>query len=266
MFNLSQPDSRLSASDAKELATDQIDDLPLPEIEGSSLDPDDIWPIVARAAVGQTSVWEICSQTDDTPCDDAVRDWLHTIDQNDLEEAANELLAEQATEVLDLSRSRTVLLDFVDNPFHGVFDSEDGEVCQMKATDGTTACHRYCTAFTLTTGKRLTLALTTVRSDKPTADAVERILDRVGSLPFETEVYLADRGFYIGQFLRSARQQALVVVPVVPKGDRLTEKLDTSASKWDEYTMTKAVSGSFSSRSQSVSPITTEIVVRTVKS
>ena len=100
----------------------------------------------------------------------------------------------------------------------------------MQATDGTTTCHRYCTAFTLTTGKRLTLAVTKVRSDEPTADAVERILDRVGSLPFETDVYLADRGFYIERFLWSARRRAPVVVPVIPKGDRLTEKLSVSAS------------------------------------
>jgi hypothetical protein len=78
----------------------------------------------------------------------------------------------------------------------------------MKTTDGTTTCHRYCTTYTLTQGKRLTLAVTKVRSDKPTADAVKCILDRIGSFPFETDVYLADRGFYIEQFLRSARQQA----------------------------------------------------------
>ncbi|WP_240145862.1 ISH3 family transposase, partial [Halococcus salsus] len=239
MFDPTQPDDRLSATDAKELAHDQISDLPLPGIEGSPLDPGDIWPVVARAAVGQTSVWEICSQTDETPCDDAVREWLHTVDQDDIEAAANELLADQATEVLDLSRSRTVLLDFVDNPYHGTFDDEEGELCRMKATDGTTTCHRYCTAFTLTTGKRLTLALTKVRSDEPTADAVERVLDHVGSFPFETDVYLADRGFYIERVLRSARQQAPVVVPVVPKGDRLKQKLETSVSKWDSYTMYK---------------------------
>ena len=239
MFDPTQPDDRLSATDAKELAHDQISDLPLPGIEGSPLDPGDIWPVVARAAVGQTSVWEICSQTDDTPCDDAVRDWLHTVGQDDLEETANELLAEQAMEVLDLDRSRTVLLDFVDNPYHGTYNDEGGELCRMKATDGTTTCHRYYTAFTLTTGKRLTLALTKVRSDEPTADAVERVLDHVGSFPFETDVYLADRGFYIERVLRSARQQAPVVVPVVPKGDRLKQKLETSVSKWDSYTMYK---------------------------
>ena len=110
MFDITQPDDRLSAADAKELAQDQIDDLPLPGIEGRALDPGDSWPVVVRAAIGKTSVWEICSQTDDTPCGDAVRDWLHTIDQDNLENAANDLLAEQATAVLDRSRSRTVLL------------------------------------------------------------------------------------------------------------------------------------------------------------
>ena len=239
MFDVTQPDDHLSSSDAKELAQDQIDDLPLPGIEGSPLDPGDIWPVGTRAAVGQTSGWEICSRTDDTPCGDAGRDWLHTIDQDDLEDAANELLATQATEVLDLDRSRTVLLDFVDNPYHGTDDDEAGELCRMQATDGTTTCHRFCTAYTRTAGKRLTLAVTKVRSDEPTADAIEDTLDRVDSLPFETEVYLADRGFYIERFLRSARQRAPVVVPVVPKGDRLTEKLDVSASTWDDYTMYK---------------------------
>ena len=93
MFDITQPDDRLSSSDAKELAHDQIDGLPLPGIEGRALDPGDIWPVVTRVAVGKTSVWEICSQTAGTPCGDAVRDWLHTIDQDDLEDAANELLA-----------------------------------------------------------------------------------------------------------------------------------------------------------------------------
>ena len=42
--------------------------------------------------------------------------------------AANDLFAEQVTEVLDFDRSRTVLLDFVDNPYHGTYDEEEGEL------------------------------------------------------------------------------------------------------------------------------------------
>ena len=57
--------------------------------------------------------------------------------------------------------------------WHAGNDGEEGELCRIEATDGTTTCHRYCTAFTLTAGKRLTLAVTKVRSDESTADAVE---------------------------------------------------------------------------------------------
>jgi len=50
VFNVTQPDDCLSAPDAKELAQDQINDLPLPGIEGRALNPGDIWPVVTRAA------------------------------------------------------------------------------------------------------------------------------------------------------------------------------------------------------------------------
>lgn len=48
-------------------------------IEGSPLDSDDIWPVVTMASVNQSSVWDVTSQTDDTPCDDTVMDRLHTL-------------------------------------------------------------------------------------------------------------------------------------------------------------------------------------------
>jgi hypothetical protein len=48
-------------------------------IEGSPLDSGDIWPAVTMASVNQSPVLEVTSQTDDTPCDDTVMDWLHTL-------------------------------------------------------------------------------------------------------------------------------------------------------------------------------------------
>jgi len=50
-----QPDGCLSATDVKELAEDLVDQLPLPGIESSPLDPGDIWPAVTLAAVNKTS-------------------------------------------------------------------------------------------------------------------------------------------------------------------------------------------------------------------
>lgn len=66
--------------------------------------------------------------------------------------------------------------------------------------------------YTLTHDGRLTLALTAIRSDESTADAVEDLLDRNSSLLLETAVVLADRGVSIDRVLCSACQQALVAV------------------------------------------------------
>ena len=148
------------------------------------------------ASVNQSSVWEVTSQTDDTPCDDTVMNWLHTLHRDQLEMATSLLFRHLAITILDPDRSRIVSIDFVDNPYHGSLDDESGELCKTTPADGTTTCHRYCTAYAVSNGKPVTLALTYVRSDEKEADAVECVLDRVGTYPFEIDLLLADRGFY----------------------------------------------------------------------
>jgi len=81
VFIIPQPDVCLSATDVKELAEDVIRQIPLPGIDGSPLDPDDIWPAVTLAAVNQTPIWETCKDNDNSPCDDTVIDWLHTLNR-----------------------------------------------------------------------------------------------------------------------------------------------------------------------------------------
>jgi len=105
---------------------------------------------VERAATDTTSVHHVVENTDETPDDDeTVMDWLRTIDADALEDVVNDLLAEPPT-ILDLI-GRFVIIDFVDNPYHGSYLTHPREVCSMKPRDGTTNCHRYCTAFVLDT-------------------------------------------------------------------------------------------------------------------
>ena len=238
MFNLPEPDGCISASDVKELAKALILPLPLPGVEGSPLDPDDIWLVVILACVNQTSIWETCSDTDETPCDDTVLTWLHTLDRGWLEFAANLQLRRLAMTILDPDQSRIVSIDFVDNPYHGESE-QDGELCSMAPKDGTTTCHRYCTAYVVSNGKPVTLAMTYVRSDEKEADAVERILDRVAAYPFETELILADSGFYNERVIRRSREIGGTIVHVPRKGDRLKAKLDTHKSYMTTYHMCK---------------------------
>ena len=239
MFTIPQPDGCLSATDVKELAEDLVEQLPLPGIEGSPLDPGEIWDVVTLAAVNQTSVWETCKDNDNASCDDTVMDWLHTLNREWLERIANDLLKEMAMTILDPDRSRIVSIDFVDNPYHGTYNDESGELCRIAAKDGTTTCHRYCTAYLVSNGKPVTLATTYVRSDEKEADAVERILDRIGAYPFDTDLLLADRGFYNERILRRSRDIAATVVPVQKKGKRMKKKLDTHCSYMTTYRMYK---------------------------
>jgi len=135
----------------------------------------------------------------------------------------------------------------------------------MKPRDGTTNCHRYCTAFVLDTKKPLTLAITPVVSDEDAADAVGRVLDRVEQLPFEVDAILADRGYYQERVIRRARATAPVVLPVIKRENGFSIN-STHASYWTEYAMYRAKTESFSSRTRSVSPTTTATAARTAKS
>jgi len=239
VLNLPNPDGYLSASDVKDVAADIIGLLPMPGVEGSPLDPGDIWLVVILACVNQTSIWETCKDTDGTPCDDTSLTWLHTLNRGWLEVAANLLLGRLAMTILDPDRSRIVSIDFIDNPYHGVHHADDGELCSMAPKDGTTTCHRYCTAYVVSNGKPVTLAMTYVRSDEDEADAVERVLARVENYPFEIELLVADSGFYNERVIRRAREIAATVVHVPKKGERMKDKLDVHKSYMTTYRMYK---------------------------
>ena len=79
--------------------------------------------------------------------------WLHTLQRGWFEFGANLRFRHLALTILDPDRSRIVSIDFVDNPYHGQPDEDDGELCSSSPTDGTTACHRYCTAYVVSNGK-----------------------------------------------------------------------------------------------------------------
>ncbi len=239
MFKIPDPDDYLSASDVKDVAEEVIAPLPLPGVEGSPLDPGDIWLVVILACVNQNSIWDTCNDTNGTPCDDTVLTWLHTLDRDWLEFVANLLLGRLAMTILDPDRSRIVSIDFIDNPYHGEYYDDDGELCTMAPKDGTTTCHRYCTAYVVSNGKPVTLAMTYVRSDEDEADAGEHALARVENYPFEIDLLLADSGFYNERVIRRARDIAATVVHVPKKGERMKDKLDTHKSYMTTYRMYK---------------------------
>ncbi len=141
--------------------------------------------------------------------------------------------------ILDRSGSRIASIDVVDNPSHGEQYADEGELCLLAPKDGTTTCHRYCTAYVVSNGKPVTLAMTYVRNDEDEADAVDCVLARVENYPLEIDLLLADSGFYNERVNRRARDIAATVVHVPKKGERMKEKLDTHESYMTAYRMYK---------------------------
>ena len=233
---LTDPDEFISNAQLKSLSMELLALIPLPGIEGSPLDPEDIMEVVLRAAVGTTSVNGVTENTSETPNREPVMDWLHTLKKDAMLDAVNDILAMVAMTVLDPSRSRTVCIDFMDNPFHGYPEDED-EFRRMQARDGTTKCHRYCTAFVIARGKPLTLAIEPVAGEDSNADAVERVLARVETYPFEIERILIDRAAFAGDVIGVLRETAPPVFPVKTGKDSLREKLSVNASYMTEETI-----------------------------
>lgn len=233
---LTDPDEFITNSQLKTLALEVLELVPMPGIEGSPLDSGDIMEVVLRAAVGTTSVNGVTTNTEDTPNREPVMDWLHTLDKESMLDAVNDILATLAMSVLDRSRSRTICIDFMDNPFHGYPDDET-EFRRMQARDGTTKCHRYCTAFVIAQGKPLTLAVEPVDGDDSAADAVERVLARVELYPFEIDRILMDRAAYVGAVIGVLRAVAPPVFPVKTGKASLREKLSVNASYMTEETI-----------------------------
>jgi hypothetical protein len=138
---LTDPDEYRSNSQLKSLSMELLELIPMEGIEGSSLNSEEIMEVVLRAAVDTTSVNGVTTNTEDTPNRKTVMDWLDTIEKEPMLDAVNGILVLVAMTVLDRERSRTICLDFMDNPFHGNPDDED-EFRRMKPRDGTTKCHR----------------------------------------------------------------------------------------------------------------------------
>ncbi len=157
---LKNPDEFISNGRLKSLSMELLELIPMEGIEGSGLDSDQIMEVALRAAADQTSVNGVTTNTEDTPNREIVMDWLHTLEKDSMLDSINDILALVAMTVLD----------FMDNPFHGYPDDED-EFRRMPAWDGTTKCHRYCTAFVLAQGKPL--AVEPVDGKDSKADAVE---------------------------------------------------------------------------------------------
>ena len=236
-MDLCHPDEMITAADLESLALEYLTALPIPGVEGRTLDPQDGWATVLQAAVEQTSVHDVTKQTANTPCSDRVLEWLATVNHEEFEDAVNEALATQARQMLLKATPRSICLDYVDIHYHGCHFRTPAELCRTTPRDGTGKCHRYCVAFVICRNKPLILAFTWAHSDETKADAAERVLGRVVDLGLTIECLLSDRGFASAAGIADMQTIAPMIAPLIRRGKKLAQLLDTQVSYWAEYAM-----------------------------
>lgn len=233
---LYHPDTVVTAGDLESLPEDHLAEIPIPGVEGSDFDPGIIRKTLLQAAVDQKCIKGVTDTTRNSYSVDYTLVQLRRIRPSDLEATVNELLANQAAMILG-NRSRIVCLDFVVIHYHGHKYTHPAEVCHTTPRVDRSRCHRYLPAFALYRAKPLILAVTVVRSDESTSDAVERVLDHAVALPFDVASLLVDRDFYDEASITALRETAPVLLPVIRRGKRMAAKLETEISYWTEYTM-----------------------------
>ena len=161
MCSTDQIQTATFASEIKDVAEEVITPLPLSDVEESPRQ------YLARRHL------RLCQRNLDLG--NLQRHCLHlaTHDRHWVEFIMKRLVGRLTMTVLDRSGLRIVFIDFIDNPYHGDHYADEGELCPMAPKDGTTTCHQHCTAYVISSGKPVTIAMTYVRNDKDEADADE---------------------------------------------------------------------------------------------
>ena len=147
------------------------------EYEGTKCTASTLLQILLMAASRVVSIFAVCRDLADAPCDQTIRNALvATLPQIDeLERRLNRSLATKFPKAL-FRRSRMIAIDLTLIPYHGKPLLDKKEIYRSQAKSGTTHFHAYATAAVVHKGHRYTLALTRVEYGEKMKDVVQRLL------------------------------------------------------------------------------------------
>lgn len=122
--------------------------------------------------------------------------YFKTIDRYELQSVVSIVLEEQVGELKRkglLNRPVPIAFDWHDQMFYGDHDTE--MVNGTRPKDGSSYAYQYLTASILVDGKRLTIALTPIKSREHIIDYVKDALDRIRNAGVGVRYLLFDGGF-----------------------------------------------------------------------
>jgi len=207
-----------------------------------------VFDIMLRAAAGADSIENTCKTLQDAPSGKTVRTCLEQYGSvADMEEYINRALQAQLPPRICGGRL-PLAVDYNKLPYYGNPSSEEAPyICKGKAESGTTRFYVYATFYVIRKGKRVTVALVSVRPDDTYVAVITRLLDKIASLNIKIKCLYADKGFFNVPVIRWLRALDIpFVIPVVIRGKKggTRQLVRDKRTRKTTYTMESAEYGS----------------------
>jgi hypothetical protein len=208
----------------------------------------DIYQLVAAAAAQQRGIESVCRQLVAAPSAKRVRHVLAERllpgpELEELEAQGNAALVARLPAGVTARRQRWAI-DLTLLPYDGTAAYAADELRRGEAKAGTTRFHCYATAYLISHGRRVTLALTFVHAAEAVQDVLEDLLGRVQALGIRIKPLFLDRGFASVAILAWLQAQPFVSIVALPKrGASLKARARGRRGYATTYTMTSAEEG-----------------------
>jgi len=182
--------------------------------------PKDIASVLALAASRETSPSRICQEHERAPSEGVVRYRLRALTLRPLLKRVNRLLAEQAASLLP-KRPLKIAIDYTLIPYHGRPKRKKDEVVRGKPKHGTTWFHAYATAYTILSGRRVTVALAFVKNSDGKLDVLDEVIRLVKDQDLEFKCLYLDRAFFTVDVIKLLRKRNIqFLMPAIVRGKR----------------------------------------------
>lgn len=220
-------------NDAIELTSDEVRTMTVETlinhfnlvVDGHKFKTEDIWNVTVAASAQAQAIESAANQLEDAPAPSTVRfyirnDLVNVVTLEALEDACNEALVDHLPPGI-CGGWHKVSIDLTLIPYHGEAANDPKEIRRGKAKSGTTHFHCYATAYVIKKNKRITLALTYVKSDDTLVQVLERLLARLRKLDVHLKRLYLDKEFYCVPVIRYFQTQypnLRAVIPAIIRG------------------------------------------------
>ncbi|TWU21351.1 ISH3 family transposase [Bythopirellula polymerisocia] len=190
------------------------------EYEGTKCTASTLFEILLIAAARMTSVFAVCRDLADAPCDQTIRNALDSSlpDISELERRLNRSLVTELPKALFRKRRR-IAVDLTLIPYHGQPLEHEKEIYRSAPKSGTTHFHAYATVAVVHKGHRYTLALTPVEHGEKLKAVLQRLLVIVRRRQVKIRFLLLDKEFFnveVMSYLKRAGHG--FIIPAVVRG------------------------------------------------